>query len=281
MVPASAEDQLVAVFWECGCLGVEARAGGGRQRPRVALTAYFPGARRRPGIRAALRAAATTAGLAGIRFRLEGARHEPWVERWQRSLRPMAIGKSFLIVPEGTRRPATRSRKLLRVRFGQAFGTGEHATTRLCLTFLEKHLRAGDRVADVGTGTGLLAMAAATLGAGEIEAWDDDPVALAVARDNLRANRLETRVTLRHADAAGIGAAGPFNLVLMNIGAAVIDRAMPDLAAALAPRGMAILAGFLQDDERSLDARAGQCGMRVVDRRRSRPWSVLAVRPGS
>jgi len=56
---------------------------------------------------------------------------------------------------------------------------------------------------------------------------------------------------------------------------------MPDLAAALAPLGMAILAGFLQDDERSLDARARQCGMRVVDRRRSRPWSVLAVRPGS
>lgn len=278
MVQASAEEPLVAIFWECGCLGVESRSAGGPRRPRVALTAWFPGARRRGALRTGILAAGAAAGLTDLRIRLDGARQEPWVERWQRSLRPMPIGRSFLVVPEGKRPPAARGRRILRVRFGQAFGTGEHASTRICLELLEDHLRIDDRVADVGTGTGLLAMAAAILGAGAVLALDDDPIALAVARTNLRANRLGDRVRLRRADASAVRAAGRFDLILMNIGARVVHRVLPDLAASLAPGGVAILAGFLQGDERPLVARARAAGLIVVDRRRAPPWAALVVR---
>jgi ribosomal protein L11 methyltransferase len=223
-------------------------------------------------------AARSAARLPGIRFRLDGARREPWVERWQRTLLPMRIGRSFLVVPEGRRAPAVGGRRILRVRFGQAFGTGEHASTRLCLALLEDHLRRGDRVADVGAGTGLLAMAAASLGARDVVAIDDDPVAIAVARANLRANRFGGRVRLRRAEAASIAATGRFDLILMNIGRTVIDRSLPGLAAALTGGGTAILAGFLIEDMAALAARARACGLRAIDRRRRAPWAALAVR---
>ena len=200
-----------------------------------------------------------------------------WAEIWQRSLRPMAIGRRFLVIPEGCRVPARHGRLPIRVRFGQAFGTGEHASTRLCLRLLEERLRPGDGVADLGAGTAILAMAAARLGAGRVLAADNDPVALQVARRNLDDNRLRGRVRLIEEDAGAACRSGPFDLVLVNIGAAVIERILPDIALALAPGGAAILAGFLIEDEAPLRARAAACGLIVRGHHRRRPWSALLV----
>src|SRR5207247_7504809 len=115
-------------------------------------------------------------------------------------------------------------RTLIRVRFGQAFGTGEHASTRLCLRLLETHLRPGATVADLGTGSGILAMAACRLGARRVIAVDDDEVALGVARANLRDNNLQGRVRLVRADAACARDWVPFDLVPFHIGSPSIER---------------------------------------------------------
>src|SRR4029453_8625487 len=131
----------------------------------------------------------------------------------------MAVG-AFLILPEGCRAPKSdrRSRHhLLRVRYGQAFGTGEHASTRLCLRLLRRHLVPGGVVGDLGTGSGILAMAACRLGAGRVVAIDDDEVALRVARANLRDNDLKERVELIRADASSASSLGPLDLALVNI----------------------------------------------------------------
>lgn len=189
----------------------------------------------------------------------------------------MAIGP-FLVVPEGCRAPAARGRVVLRVRFGQAFGTGEHATTRLCLRLLSAHLERGDRVVDLGTGSGILAMAARRLGAARVVAADNDDAALEVARSNLAANGLAGQIDVRLADASGACRLGPFDLALVNIGATTIERILPDLAPSLAAGGRAILAGLLIEDEEKLVEVATRVGLAFAERRRSRPWSALVLR---
>ncbi len=267
----------MAALWESGCLGVQIVASG--RVPRLTLHAYYPGRAGAKRLGGRLRIALLGAGLAATgRFHLSSVGPGRWVEKWQRTLRPMAIG-TFLVVPEGCGVPARRrGRHTLRVRFGQAFGTGEHASTRLCLRLLERHLAAGQSVADLGAGSGILAMAACRLGAGRVVAIDNDDVALSVARLNLRDNELSGRVELMCADAEDAARRGPFDVLLVNIGAATIGRILPALAVALAPGGRVILAGLLVDDEADLLRAARRHRLALVDRRRSRPWSALVLR---
>jgi ribosomal protein L11 methyltransferase len=275
VIPPALEEPAVAAFWDSGCLGVQVLASG-RDR-RLTLDAYFPGQADRRRLDARLRRALCQSGLgADTRPRLSAAPAGRWVERWQRTLRPMAIGP-FLVVPEGCRAPAARGREILRVRFGQAFGTGEHATTRMCLRLLQEHLRSGQRVVDLGTGSGILAMAACRLGAGRVVAADNDEVALEVARSNLADNGLLERIEMHCTDAGRACRLGPFDLALVNIGASTIERILPDLAGALAPGGRAILAGLLVDDEERLLRAAARSGLVLLERRRSRPWSALVL----
>ena len=277
VVPPALEEQAVAALWESGCLGVQIVASG--RKPRLTLHAYYPGqaGARRLGVR--LRKALRGADPAvGRRFRLGRVGIGRWVEKWQRTLRPMAIGR-FLVVPEGCRVPSNRhGRHALRVRFGQAFGTGEHATTRLCLRLLVRHLAAGESVADVGAGSGILAMAACRLGAGRVIGIDNDDVALSVARLNLRDNGLAGRVELACADAEDTARRGPFDMLLVNIGASTIGRALPALVSSLAPGGRLVLAGILVEDEAALLQSAGRHRLTLIDRTRSRPWSALVLR---
>lgn len=200
------------------------------------------------------------------------------MEAWQKSVQPMPIGRRTLALPEGRRTPRNERRLVIRIPFGQAFGTGEHASTRLSLRLLEQHLREGDRVVDLGTGTGILAVAALRLGAGQVLAIDADPIALRVARDTLRRNRLAEAIQLRCCDAASACRGGSFDLALINIGAQVIDRIHADLAQALRPGGRTILAGVLVDDARALCAAARRCGLSPRGHLRSRPWSALLLR---
>ena len=276
MIPPALEETAVAAFWDSGCLGVHVLATG-RAR-RLTLDAYYSGQADRRRLAARLRLALRRSGIgAGIPLRLSAAPARRWVERWQRSLRPMAIGP-FLVVPEGCAASAARGRLILKVRFGQAFGTGEHATTRLCLRLLRGHLRSGDRVADLGTGSGILAMAACRLGAARLVAADNDEVTLEVARANLADNGLTGRVEMHRADASRACRLGPFDLALVNIGATTIERILPDLAGSLAPGGRAVLAGLLVEDEERLLREAARAGLVLQERRRSRPWSALVLR---
>lgn len=167
LVAPDQEERAVSALWDSGCLGVEVLATG--RNGRLRLDAYYPGRAGTGRLEARLRAALRRSGLDRLRPRLASVGGGGWVERWQRSLRPMTVGR-FLILPEGRPSPPTGGRRIpIRVRFGQAFGTGEHASTRLCLRLLCRHLGApGGRVADLGTGSGILAIASRRLGAGRV-----------------------------------------------------------------------------------------------------------------
>lgn len=278
-VPAHLEEPSVAAFWEAGCLGVEVvSVARTRLEPRIAMQAYFSGHLSRATLQRRIAGALRRAGLNLPRLpRLHAVPGGDWVEQWQRTLKPMRVGRRFLIVPEGARAPALRGRLPIHVRFGQAFGTGEHATTRMSLRLLESHLVPGDRVIDLGAGTCILSIAAHRLGARSVLAVDNDPVAVEVGRATLRQNDLVRRVRL-HLDDAGRACRGArYDLALVNIGATIIARILPRLSAALAPGGRAILTGHLIEDELDLIARGRDAGLHETKRLRSGPWSALVL----
>jgi ribosomal protein L11 methyltransferase len=279
-VPARQEEAVVTAFAFEGCLGVETRSTAlRRDDPRATIVVWFSGRR---ALRTVTRLAASRLAAAGVssavRARVSRVADGRWVESWQKSLRPMPIGRRILALPEGCAPPPSTRRIVIHVPFGQAFGTGEHASTRLSLRLMERHLNPGDRVVDLGTVTAILSVAAARFGAGPILAVDNDPVALRVARDTLSRNGLAGRIELRRDDASAGLPERQFDMALVNIGATVIERLLPGLATALAPGGCAVLAGILIDDESRLGARARELGFVVVDRLRQRPWAALLVR---
>jgi ribosomal protein L11 methyltransferase len=250
--------------------------------PRIVLEAWFPGRSPTEPLRRRLqRALAAAAVPPTCRPRLRRMADGRWVEAWQKSLRPMRIGRRFLAVPESCAVPRSTGRIAIRIPFGQAFGTGEHASTRMALRLLESHLRAGDEVVDLGTGTGILAVAAHRLGAARVLAVDSDPIAVEVARDTLRRNDIGSGVLLRCDDAAAACRGGPFDLALVNIGSTVIGRILPDLSRALRPGGRAILSGILIEDEPVLEAAGRPLGLSPAARLRTRPWSALLLRARS
>ncbi len=302
-VPARLEETVVAALWEEGCLGVETRGlprprqsrqtwsntGPATMKRRLPLAVFFPGTLTAGEPAARVRRALAVAGLRAPVGRPRRVADRRWVEEWQKTLRPMPIGRRLLALPEGLEPPPGNRRIVLRIPFGQAFGTGEHASTRLSLGLLEASLHPGDEVLDLGTGTGILALAAVRLGARRAFAVDADPVAVTVARRTLRMNRAPATgpatsasrtdsVTVRRADAARALAGRRYDFALVNIGARVIRDLLPALAQRARPRARIVLAGLLIEDERDLLRRAREAGLRFAARRRARPWSALLLR---
>jgi ribosomal protein L11 methyltransferase len=160
---------------------------------------------------------------------------------------------------------------------GMAFGTGTHPTTSLCLAALSELLsvRHGAAVLDVGTGSGLLAIAAAKLGAGRVAGNDNDPVAVAVARENAARNGAAVELTTDPVPALR----GPFDVVVANILANTLVELAPQLAAQLAPGGVVLLSGILAPQEEEVRAAYLAQGLARLSGgdRRDGEWSLLAL----
>ena len=161
---------------------------------------------------------------------------------------------------------------------GMAFGTGTHETTRLVIKLLEKYVKNGARVADVGCGSGILAICASKLGAGECKAYDIDPVAVKVANENIKDSGL-TNVTcevsdlLKQVDRSG----GAYDVICANIVADIIIRMMPDVGALMDKNSVILASGIIV--ERSEDVISGfeQHGFKIVERIDENGWCALAV----
>jgi ribosomal protein L11 methyltransferase len=255
-----------------GASGVEVRDGDGVPMPgvdqpapgRALVVAHFG---------ALAEAEAAAAGWAGT---LEALPDQDWGEAWRKGLAPLAIGRVF-VRPSWIEAPTPPGMVEVVLDPGMAFGTGTHPTTSLCLAALSSLLedRPGARVLDVGTGSGLLAIAAARLGARGVAATDNDPVAIRVARENAAHNGVA--LDLNERDVAS--QRGPFDLVLANILANTLVELAPALAAVLAPRGVVLLSGILVPQEalvRDAYLKAGLTPLSGGDRREGE-WSLLAL----
>ncbi|MGH8131292.1 MAG: 50S ribosomal protein L11 methyltransferase [Steroidobacteraceae bacterium] len=191
----------------------------------------------------ALVAATLTAvlGLPAAAICVEHVPDRVWEREWLRDFRPMRFGRRLWVCPAG-QRPDQPAAVVLEMDPGLAFGTGTHATTALCLEWLDGQALDGLRILDYGCGSGILALAALELGATAASAFDIDPQALVATRENAVKNRLIERLeVVRDADAIG----GPFDLVLANILAAPLIELAPRLAGHCRVGGSLLLAGML------------------------------------
>jgi ribosomal protein L11 methyltransferase len=173
-----------------------------------------------------------------------------WLEGWKQYFAPLEISPRLAIVPSWEPFTPGPAQAVVILDPGMAFGTGTHGTTYSSLQALDAVLQPGMAVADVGTGSGILAIAAAKLGAGRLVATDTDPLAIAVARDNASRNGVEGAIEFQVTDLL-TGIDGPFALLIANILAPVILALLPALPRVLTPGGLFISSGYItaQDAE--------------------------------
>ena len=205
-------------------------------------------------------------------------KQENWEHSWKRFIKPRRVGESFWVTPPWLEPPRFRKRRVITIEPGMAFGTGTHATTRGCMEFIEAVAGRLDgknySALDVGTGSGILSIALAFSGAKEIRAIDNDPLALQVARENLRANGVAQRVRLSGADVRRIKQ--KFDVVVANLTAETIQELSSDLEKKVAVKGFLILSGILHQ-KADLITRRFAPRFRVLKRKRAREWVTLLL----
>lgn len=184
----------------------------------------------------------------GISWRWEP--HDAWAARWTLALQPRQVTERIVVAPVGTPVLPGADQILIRLDPAAAFGTAEHPSTRACLKFMEALVHAGDRVADIGAGSGILAIAAARLGADQVVALEAEADACVAARTNAALNGVGARVDVRHrlATARRLAELGQFQGVVANLEAAALRPLIPALAAALVEGGWLVLAGLVRPE---------------------------------
>jgi ribosomal protein L11 methyltransferase len=198
------------------------------------------------------------------------------LEAFRAAARPFAVGRRFWIDPgEPGHAPPPASRIALRLPASRAFGTGGHESTRLALLALEESVGPESRVLDAGTGSGVLALAAAGLGADRAVGFDTDPDAVFVARENARRHAFGGRVSFYAGPARACR--GQFPVVVANMLPEELLPILPALAARLAPSGRLILSGVPASREPQLLDRARARRLRLIARYREKEWSCLCL----
>jgi ribosomal protein L11 methyltransferase len=195
-----------------------------------------------------------------------------WLEEWKQNWQPVEIGR-FVIAPPWSNLDDVHDRLIIRIEPGMAFGTGTHETTRLCLQAIEKHFTGGSFL-DVGTGTGILAIAAAKLfPEARIEACDTDEMAVAIARENAFANGVADQIDLRAGSVEESTASA--DLVCANLTADVITQILPSLVSLTC--GKLILSGILETQVEMVQAGLHDNGIDEFEIEQDGEWVALIV----
>jgi ribosomal protein L11 methyltransferase len=199
---------------------------------------------------------------------------QDWAVSWREFFGVVDTGGRVIIVPSWIAHEPEPWQLVIRLDPGQAFGTGHHETTRLCLRALEEAVTPGSTVLDVGTGSGVLAIAAALLGAEHVTAIDIDPIAAGVAVENVAENGVAGRVSVT-AGTLGEGTHGRHEIVVANISSEANIGLAEQFAAALLPGGRLLLSGLLSSDQQRVGDAMRQQGLRLAAVRHERDWCLL------
>lgn len=196
---------------------------------------------------------------------------EDWADAWKAYFKPEVIG-GVVIRPSWEEYQAEPGQVVVDLDPGMAFGTGTHPSTRLCVELLQETLRPGQQVLDVGTGSGILAIAAAKLAEAQVTAVDIDPVAVKVCKENAALNKVEDRIRALQGDLFSAVPGETFDLVLANIIAAVIIELLPQIPPRLRPGGRLIAAGIIDSRAVEVEAEAAANGLRILKKAVSGEW---------
>ena len=244
----------------------------------ASVSVYLPAERSVSEAMAFLRERLSAASIEPIKVETVGVREEDWANSWKEYYKPLRIGKRLVIVPAWEKYDAAPDDLIVRMDPGMAFGTGTHETTRLVIELLEKYTKEGCRMLDVGTGSGILAICASKLGAGECFAYDIDPMAVRVANENIKDSgltniRCEVSDLLRQADRSR-----PYDLICANLVADIIIRMIPDLAPFMDEHTVLLASGIILSRSEDVISCFEKYGYEIVEMPVENDWCALAVR---
>ena len=208
---------------------------------------------------------------------VSGVNEEDWANSWKEYYKPIKIGEKIVIVPAWEKYTQQEGEIIVRMDPGMAFGTGTHETTRLVIKLLEKYIKNDMRVADVGCGSGILAICASKLGAKECKAYDIDPVAVKVANENIKDSGL-TNVTCEVSDLLRqVDKSEPYDVICANIVADIIIRMMPDVGAFMNESSVILASGIIIERSQDVISAFEAHGFKIVERVDENGWCALAV----
>ena len=207
---------------------------------------------------------------------LSGLKEEDWANSWKQYYKPVRIGERLIVVPSWEEYSASESDVVLRMDPGMAFGTGTHETTRLCSRLIEDYMKPGDYVLDVGTGSGILAIAASKLGARKINAYDIDPMAIKVAEENCEENGCNNVFCGISDLLAGVDKSeGPYDFISANIVADIIVRMAPDILPFLKKGGLLAVSGIIEPQTERVKESLIKAGLTHVLSRSENDWNAM------
>ena len=205
----------------------------------------------------------------------EGVEQEDWQNGWRKYYHPMDVGQRLAIVPSWQDYDTDRVKLILDP--GLAFGTGGHETTSLCLEVLDERVKGGERVLDIGTGSGILAIAALKLGAAVTEGVDIDPVAIRTAGENAALNGVADKLTVLVGDLSD-KASGKYDIITANIVANAIMSLAPAVPGLMADDAVFIASGIIDSRKDEVIAALEAAGLAVLEVKEKRGWECIVCK---
>jgi ribosomal protein L11 methyltransferase len=274
-----AEEFTGSLLFDQGATGIVTLAEADES---VKLGAYFGGQANPEEMAREIEAEFARAGILPslLDVALSEVPDQDWMQKWKEGFEAINIGERLMVAPSWKLPESANDRAIIQIDPGMAFGTGTHETTRLCLEAIESRWSGGSMI-DVGTGTGILAIAAARLAENSrIVAIDVDPLAVEVAKENIAINRVEKIIEITEGQPADF-VGQTFDLVVANLTADVIMALMNDLAACLNEEGVMILSGILTALRPDVEKSAAGAGLKIVEGKEAGEWSMLVAQRGA
>lgn len=213
----------------------------------------------------------------GYTLSVEGLCEEDWAHAWKKYYKPIKLGR-ITIVPAWEDYEASEGEVVIRIDPGMAFGTGTHETTRLVMKVMQDEDLKNKRVLDVGTGSGILSICASKLGASEIFAYDIDPVAVKVARENVKDGGCDN-ITVGVSDLLlGVDKSEKYDFCVANIVAQIIIRMLPDIPAYLTEDAVMILSGIIEPSKADVTEALLKYGFKILREEKENDWVALLVK---